>query len=713
MTVTSAAVSARTIDFRYAPHSVWTAICRPDDPHKTVVDEKGRLLYEFRGGCFQRVIGFRLNTDREPLAIRQSTESARVPIVRTTVEYEQASIELLAFGHRDAQGRRADVVMWTIATREPSFMTHFQLQAQGFGSWTIRDEAAGGGMALSAESGADVPVRSVLSSVPLARGLADDYGPIPSFRTERFPVRPDAPVRGAVLIPLEPAEADFSDFDYAWAERALEEERKFWEGYMLSSLRLEVPDEAVMDMITSCARNIVQAREIHGGVPEFQVGPAVYRGLWVVDGHFLLEAAQYLGHAKEAFHGLEALVRRARPDGAIYTHAHHTKETGITLATFVRQCELMDDDAKLRELWPLIRKAVAYIEDLREKSKERGPDAPEYGLLPPAYGDGGLAGRRPEYTTPLWTLAGLKAIAGAAARLGLEEDAAAFAASCDSLMRAFREHAGRDMRSLADGTPYLPMLMPGSGSEYIGHPANTTDDYPGTPEHPWDRVNPATATWALAHAIYPGEVFDAEDPIVSNFCHLLELIDDEEEIPTGTGWAPYQAVWNYSASFYAHVWLYAGRPDKAIDYLYAFANHASGTRVWREEHPFRDTHHGHWVGDMPHNWASAEFIRLVRHLLVLERGARLELLAGLPEEWLVPGKAIVVERTPTRFGPVTLELHVAADGRTAELTFERDRSRVIQPEACLLHVEALKNGGIRELFVNGERVSLDEGNIRL
>ncbi len=33
---------------------------------------------------------------------------------------------------------------------------------------------------------------------------------------------------------------------------------------------------------------------------------------------------------------------------------------------------------------------------------------------------------------------------------------------------------------------------------------------------------------------------------------------------------------------------------------------------------------------MPHNWASAEFIRLVRHLLILERGDELHLLEGLP-----------------------------------------------------------------------------------
>ena len=40
---------------------------------------------------------------------------------------------------------------------------------------------------------------------------------------------------------------------------------------------------------------------------------------------------------------------------------------------------------------------------------------------------------------------------------------------------------------------------------------------------------------------------------------------------------------------------------------------------------------------MPHNWASAEFIRLIRHLMILERGKKLCLLEGLPQSWTGAG----------------------------------------------------------------------------
>ena len=68
---------------------------------------------------------------------------------------------------------------------------------------------------------------------------------------------------------------------------------------------------------------------------------------------------------------------------------------------------------------------------------------------------------------------------------------------------------------------------------------------------------------------------------------------------------------------------------KAAEVLYAYANHASPLRAWREEQPPKgENAQAPFVGDMPHNWASAEFIRLTHNLLFLERGAELHLLEG-------------------------------------------------------------------------------------
>jgi hypothetical protein len=59
---------------------------------------------------------------------------------------------------------------------------------------------------------------------------------------------------------------------------------------------------------------------------------------------------------------------------------------------------------------------------------------------------------------------------------------------------------------------------------------------------------------------------------------------------------------------------------------------------------------------MPHNWASAECIRYLRHMLALEDGDSLRLLEGVAEQDLRAQESIQLKGTPTRFGRVNLAL---------------------------------------------------------
>jgi len=78
---------------------------------------------------------------------------------------------------------------------------------------------------------------------------------------------------------------------------------------------------------------------------------------------------------------------------------------------------------------------------------------------------------------------------------------------------------------------------------------------------------------------------------------------------------------------------------------------------------------------MPHNWASAEFIRLARNLLILERGSDLHLLEGLPPTWLSPGAETRLEGIYTDFGPASLSVRVSADGRSATVSIRPPAAR--------------------------------------
>ena len=79
---------------------------------------------------------------------------------------------------------------------------------------------------------------------------------------------------------------------------------------------------------------------------------------------------------------------------------------------------------------------------------------------------------------------------------------------------------------------------------------------------------------------------------------------------------------------------------------------------------------------MPHNWASAECVRYLRHMLVLEDGLRLRLLEGVDGNESKSAYAYLLERTPTRFGRVNLRLE-PMDGGTRGATFAREPSEIV------------------------------------
>ena len=132
-----------------------------------------------------------------------------------------------------------------------------------------------------------------------------------------------------------------------------------------------------------------------------------------------------------------------------------------------------------------------------------------------------------------------------------------------------------------------------------------------------------------------------------------------------TGWLK-DGIWTYFGSFYAHAWLWLGDGDKAARTLYAFGNHASPLLAWREEQmPVGQG--DQVVGDMPHNWASAEFIRLVRHSPDPGARERTAPVRGHARQVGRPGAVTRARDIATEFGPVSLEFRVSKNGASAVL----------------------------------------------
>ena len=699
--------SKRVIDFRYAPDHPQCCIGLVDDFHKSVITEDGSLNFGFiEEYAFRyyrrnrdeahpvnsRIVqnrGFKFRykpefTHRDKLIkITQDFGKPSAAIVKTIEDYEASTLTWSSFAWKSEQDARVDVLLWKLETKPCFKETHSAVELLELG------EACDGSF--------------VIKHVPGQKTVAKDG--VKSFRVAAGEV-----LEGAYFIVHE-GELNEAEITLENAHKAKTWSEQYWEKAQPFLNDFEIPDDSIMEMLASCGRNILQARETQKKVFSiskerdnqekvytYQVGPTEYRGLWFVDGFFILESVHLMGRREEAYSGILGVLKYAHMNGAIQIMDRHDKETGIALATIARQCEIMEDDERFIELWPTCQRALGYIRKQREATFALGEDYPARGLFAPCLGDGGI-NMDPEYTTPLWVLHGLKSVYTTGKRLnlpGYEE----FGAEFDDLMKTFKVAATRDKRVTADGIPYIPTSMLSEEEVLERIEGGLKSDVVS-----YEAYKPQTGTWAFDQAIYPGEVFEPGSEEVKNLTALFDSVDDEQGLPVNTGWMPFDGIWPYAGMFDAHVWLYTGNGEKAADYLYAFANHASAARVWREEQALAGTNSNEMCGDMPHNWGSAMFIILCRNLILLEKKDNLELLAGLPDEWLPKdGKALRLEKSPTKYGEVTIEMT-----KLSESSYELNYSRVGKrnPEKIIIHWDGLvKADGVEKQgdawVVNGD-----------
>lgn len=644
---------ALKVDFEYSPPEWQTATCLPDDPYKTLVDKSGKLLYRYiphfnhaerdvAKGEFGVVVGVQVVDDA--VWQNQALHSPRVPIVTTRKSAPGLDITEESFAVTSGAEGRQDLILVRVTNtgKEARELNPCLIINTAFipierkEQFIVIDEQVRPKGAPARPRPGERKDR-VACSLKIVGALEGGKYPlealtVPAGKSAEFVVQ-------YTTKNTNTTEAMTVQQAQAYRKEAVE----YWEKKSgLPFDRIHVPDAGIQALIDSSIRNIWQAREIHKGLPAFQVGPTCYRGLWIVDGAFLLEAAALVGAGDQARNGVDYVLRRQRADGSIKVMENNfSKENGIVLWTCARHAQLMQDKAWLESIWPKLTRIAEYIKTLRAETLKTETPLDD-GLVPPGFPDGGLGGVHPEYTNPYWNMIGLRSFIESARWLGKKGEAARWQVEYDAFMAAFRKAAERDLKKDQAGNLYLPTLMNGSCS-------------------------PQRGQWAFCHAVYPGQIFAKDDVLVAENTAMLAATEKEGMV-YGTGWDE-KGIWNYFASFYGHALLWQGNGRKAAGALYAFANHAAPLLIWREEQslqgdPFKK------VGDMPHNWASAEFIRLTVHILALDRGNELHLFEGLPVEWTKPGMKTSLNGVATPFGPLTMGLAVSEDGRTAKLNIE-------------------------------------------
>jgi hypothetical protein len=110
-------------------------------------------------------------------------------------------------------------------------------------------------------------------------------------------------------------------------------------------------------------------------------------------------------------------------------------------------------------------------------------------------------------------------------------------------------------------------------------------------------------------------------------------------------------AWTIGNAGYAKIRAYAG----------AASQWAVVQGAWNEQHAYSvakdfGTNFPEWwyMGDIPHGWAAAELILLVRDMLFFEadedRDPHVYIAPGIPPHWLVGDQTISVRQAPSAFG---------------------------------------------------------------
>jgi hypothetical protein len=112
--------------------------------------------------------------------------------------------------------------------------------------------------------------------------------------------------------------------------------------------------------------------------------------------------------------------------------------------------------------------------------------------------------------------------------------------------------------------------------------------------------------------------------------------------------------------------LAAGSQQRVVDGLYAELAHTTATHAGFETGV--RVYGSRAVDDnmTPHGWFAAEYVTLLRNMLVRERPDGIALMSALSPAWLKPGESVSVHDAPTAYGKLSFTLRPTDDGARLE-----------------------------------------------
>lgn len=417
----------------------------------------------------------------------------------------------------------------------------------------------------------------------------------------------------------------------------------WWKQSSLPFGRIELPDRELQHLYDASVRVLYQNRDIVDGGPNFQPGSTVYRGLWIHDGLYYIEAAALMGDTASARKATERIFSFQEADGRIRVMypIEMQRETPMLAWIMHRYSAIANNRPWLRAHWDRVVKAMEFVRVSRERTLS-DPTKPYYGLLPPGFVDGGIAGLTADYSSVFWALIGLESSIEMAAWVGDAVREKEWRDLHREFLASFRAAAQRDMRRDRHGNLYLPVRV-----------ADTTAT-----------EAPQRAQWAICEAAIHSSIFPPDDPLVAGSLAMLDSASIQG-LPATLGWMD-GGIGVWFAPLYGLAHFVRGNTGRAVDVLYAFANHATPHGSWAEEQMPKGVS-SRTTGDYPTTSATACMLRSVMYMMALEGTNELDVFRGVPSFWMKPNATVRINDLHTRFGTVSAEMQIGKDGRSGRV----------------------------------------------
>jgi F5/8 type C domain len=421
----------------------------------------------------------------------------------------------------------------------------------------------------------------------------------------------------------------------------------------IGGVRLDGPP-AAQPLLRTLRSNLAYVLVERDG-PALRPGTRSYARSWIRDGALISAALLRLGQAETVRNYIEWFARYQDPDGRVpccvdrrgADAVPENDSHGEFLFVIAEYWRFTRDADFLRRVFGNVERAVSYIDVLRQKRRTGEYRTPEkllfFGLLPESISHEGYSAKPVHsYWDDFWALKGLKDATDLAAALGREDLRSRWAAIRNEFAQDLSASLTRTIASR--GIDYVP----GSAELADFDPTATTIalDPAGArdllPQRELLRTFERYMEESRRRGLLPLPAGEG-----GGKGRLLPLPAGEgrgEGNPSWDAYTPYEI--RTVGTFVRLGWR--ERAHELLDFFLAGRRPAEWNQ-WAEV-VGRKPRAPRFVGDMPHAWVGADFIRSVLDLFAWERpeDGALVLASGIPAGWLRGGPGVAVQglRTP-------------------------------------------------------------------